>query len=228
MSSVPENPVPTPERVAAGAAAYTRWTLAWYDFFVLGLVCRFVWRCRRELMLESYRRNIGARHLDLGPGTGYFLNRCGFTADSSARLVLVDLSATALGNAVSRVARLHPVIFRRNVLEPLDLGAERFDSAGLNLLLHCLPGGMKHKCRVFDHVLEYVEPGGRIFGSAVLAHGVSHTRIAEKMLASLNADETFDNSADSLAELDAELAARFDDYRLTVHGSIALFEATAS
>ncbi|MGW5055325.1 class I SAM-dependent methyltransferase [Actinokineospora sp. NPDC004072] len=204
------------------APAYTRTVLAWYDLFVLGAVCPVVWRCHRGEMLACYDRNVGPRHLDLGPGTGYFLDRCRFPA--APRLVLVDNSETVLATAARRVARHRPLALRRDVLGPLDLGSAQFDSVGMNFLLHCLPGGMAAKAAVFDRVLPHLAPGARIFGSTVLAHGVEHGPLAGRALASLNGDGTMDNLDDSLDELDAELASRFDRYHLAVRGSVCLFE----
>ncbi|MFE5330492.1 class I SAM-dependent methyltransferase [Embleya sp. NPDC056575] len=215
---------PTRDRILAGTATYTRHWLSLYDLVVLGVVCRWVWRCDRAEMLAGYDRNIGARHLDLGPGTGFFLDRCRHRSPSP-RIALVDLNPTVLTKASTRLRRFGPDTFERDVLSPFELGGKRFDSAGLNFLLHCLPGGMAHKAKVFDHARAHVVPGGRIFGSTVLATGVAHGKRARKLLDELNEKGTFDNRGDALADLEAELAARFTDYRLTVRGSVALFEA---
>jgi hypothetical protein len=113
-------------------------------------------------------------------------------------------------------------------MAPLELGEDfRFESVALNMLLHCLPGDMRHKATVFDHVLPYVAPGGRIFGSTVLAKGVRHGRLAPKALEILNkGDGPMSNLNDSLEDLESEIADRFTDYRLAVRGSIALFDIT--
>lgn len=97
----------------------------------------------------------------------------------------------------------------------------------MNMLIHCLPGTMAHKATVFDHVTPYVEPGGRIFGSTVLAEGVRHGRLAPKALKNLNdAKGPMNNLDDSLADLEAEIAGRFEDFRIAVRGSMALFDIT--
>lgn len=67
--------LPIPAAVERGAHAYSRALLACYDTVVLGVVCRLVWRAPRMHVRELYERNVTARHLELGPGTGYFL-RC--------------------------------------------------------------------------------------------------------------------------------------------------------
>ncbi|MEU9336277.1 class I SAM-dependent methyltransferase [Streptomyces sp. NPDC048290] len=237
MSDGP-GPGPTQAQILTGTATYTRQVLSLYDILVLGIICRRVWRCDRAEMLAGYDRNIGERHLDLGPGTGFFLDRCHHRS-ARPRIALVDLNPVVLRKAAARLRRFEPLAYQRDVLSPFELGeegeragkdgheGEKYDSAGLNFLLHCLPGGMAHKARVFDHVRAHVVPGGRIFGSTVLTEGVPHSGRAYKMLDSLNEKGTFDNRDDSLSGLETELSSRFTDYRLTVRGSVALFEATA-
>ncbi|GLZ37781.1 class I SAM-dependent methyltransferase [Actinokineospora sp. NBRC 105648] len=217
---------PNADEVLAGAAVYSkRPILAAYDLWVLGFVCSRVWHCPNVHMRRLYDRNVDARHLDLGPGTGFFLDKARFPGGDPA-LVLLDLNADALRRTGARLARYRPQAYQRDVLKPLDLGAARFGSVGLNFLLHCMPGGMAHKAVVFDTVLPYVEPGGRIFGSTVLSHGVQHGKLAPKALESLNGDGVMNNADDSFEQLDAELAKRFPRYRLWAQGSVGLFEIT--
>jgi SAM-dependent methyltransferase len=215
---------PTPEQALAGSAVYTPEWLAEYDAVVLENVCRRVWRCGPAVMLRWYERNIGERHVDFGPGTGYFLDNCryGFTRP---QIALVDLNPAVLAEAASRLRRFRPVTYQRDVLSKFELGDEKFHSAGLNFLLHCLPGEMARKAQVLDHAREHVVPGGRIFGSTVLMEGVRHNRVARRLLETLNENGTFSNQGDSLDGLEAEIASRFTEHRVVVHGSVALFEA---
>lgn len=215
--------IPTQAEVEAGAAVYTRQLLAFYDLVALGAVCRFVWRCSPREMRRLYDKHVGNRHLDVGPGTGYFLKKCRFPGENP-EIVLVDLNQEVLRKSARAIAGLKPVALRQDALQPLDLGERRFDSVGMNMLLHCIPGDMHHKATVFDRVAPFVKPGGSIFGATILAHGVRHGRLAPKAIQSLNDDEVFHNRQDSLEQLDAELAARFSDYRLTARGSMAIFE----
>ena len=60
-----------------GQAGYTPLLLAIYDPWVLGFMARVVWRCPTPLGVELYRHHLGHRHLDVGPGTGYFLAKAG-------------------------------------------------------------------------------------------------------------------------------------------------------
>ena len=127
----------SPERVKAGQALYTRLFLAMYDFAALGILCRLLWGCPAGRMLELYNKHISANHLDIGVGTGYFLDHCVFPGEAP-RLALMDLNPNCLDFTGKRVARYNPEIYRKNVLEPFDIQAPGFDSVGILNLLHCL------------------------------------------------------------------------------------------
>jgi SAM-dependent methyltransferase len=131
----------TPEaaEVKAAQAVYTPMVLAVYDWFVLGFSSRFAWRCLRSEMLAFYDQHIGARHLDIGVGTGFFLDHCQWPV-ARPELTLLDVNPHSLRAAARRTERFRPLMVQANVLDPLDLGEARFDSIGMNFLLHCLPG----------------------------------------------------------------------------------------
>ena len=58
----------TKEQVAAGQAVYTKRTLAVYDFMVLGVSNRFLWKCPSQRLEEHYNQHVTANHLDVGVG----------------------------------------------------------------------------------------------------------------------------------------------------------------
>jgi SAM-dependent methyltransferase len=215
---------PTQARIQAGAESYRRPMLAAYDMFVLGMMSRFMWRCPRGRMLAHYNRQIGAAHLDIGPGTGWFLDKCRFPVESPS-ITLVDLNEVVLATTARRISRYHPRIRVGDAFQPFALGAERYDSVGMNFLLHCLPGSMRQKSVVFDHVTPLLRPGGRVFGSTVLGNGPHHTERSGKLLAKLNRSEVFSNLDDRLEDLNEELSARFTDVETVRTGTVCLFSA---
>ena len=86
---------------APGAAIYSKFILEIYDLFVLGLSNTFFWQCPTKLILEFYNQHISDQHLDVGVGSGYFLDNCKFLNPNS-RITLVDLNP--LVNPLAAVA----------------------------------------------------------------------------------------------------------------------------
>jgi hypothetical protein len=215
---------PTPEEVEAGQAVYSRAVLAVYDVGVLWFSNRFVWRCPSRHLRELYDRHVGARHLDVGVGTGYFIDHCRFPVPDP-EITLLDLNENSLAAAAKRTRRYAPRSVRANVLEPVDLGESRFDSVGLNFLLHCLPGTLETKAAVFRNLRPYVEAGGVFFGSTILGRGVPHTALSRRVQALYNRKGIFTNEADDPESLRAVLERELGEHELELRGSVALFSA---
>jgi len=216
--------MPDQARVEAGQAVYTPGVLAMYDFLVHLVSNHLVWRCPTQRLVELTNTHITGNHLDLGVGTGLLLDRAELPADP--RIVLVDLNQHCLDATARRIARCRPTCYRRNVLEPLALENEKpFDSAGLNYLLHCLPGSIPEKAVVFDHVAEYLAPGGVLFGSTLLGEGVRSNPLARMLMGHYNRQGIFSNTEDTLDDLIAALKRRFTDGDVQTEGCVALFWA---
>lgn len=209
-------------QVEAGQAVYSKRTLAAYDLVVLGLSNRFVWKCPTQGLEEHYNRHVTANHLDVGVGTGYFLDRCRFPSPTP-RVALMDLNSDALAFASQRIARYKPETYRRNVLEPISIDTERFDSVGTNYLLHCIPGSIESKSVALDHLKALMKPNAVLFGSTLLQGGVSRSWMAKRLMDAYNRKGIFSNEHDDLEGLKRALTHRFRDVSVQVVGCAALF-----
>ncbi len=214
----------SPEEVAAGQAVYTKRVLGAYDFIVLGVSNRFIWKCPTSRLLEHYDTHVSASHLDVGVGTGYFLDKCRFPS-AKPRIALMDLNPETLAFASRRIERHRPTTYLRNVLEPLTLAEPRFDSVGVNYLFHCLPGTIQSKAVAFDHLKAHMNPGAVIFGSTLLHAGVHVGRLGRRLMSVYNGKGIFTNREDTLAGLEHELTSRFRAVSLETVGCAALFSA---
>ncbi|WP_187645693.1 class I SAM-dependent methyltransferase [Streptomyces sp. TRM49041] len=214
---------PHSDQVHAGQAMYRPYTLPLYDLVAFKFNCRFLFRVPVPEVVAMFDRNVSPDHLDVGVGTGYFLDNCR-TAPQQA-ITLADLNEHSLRHAARRLARFDVRTVRANALEPLPLPEGAYGSASMNFLLHCVPGTIREKAKVLDHVAACVRPGGRVFGATVLTRGVPVGAAARATLAMWNRRGVMHNSEDSLDDLRTELAARFLSHTLTVHGCTALFEA---
>ncbi len=212
----------TAEQIESGQAVYTRRTLRAYDFMVLGVSNRLIWKCPTSRLLEHYNEHVTDNHLDVGVGSGYFPDRCRF-GSSTPRVALMDLNTDALDFASARISRYQPETYRRDVLKPLAVDGDKFDSIALNYLIHCLPGTMQTKSVIFDHLAPIMNPGAVIFGSTLLQGGVPRGWMARRLMSFYNQRGIFSNTDDRLADLQAAIQSRFCRVHLQVIGCAALF-----
>ncbi len=205
-----------------GQSEYTRPVLKLYDPLVLGPIARFVWRCPTTRLVERYRQHIRERHLDVGPGTGYFLERSGLPRGSA--VTILDPNANVLDHASRRLRHFDITAVEADVLKPLPVSGP-FDSAALHLVMHCLPGPLERKARAVANVAAVLAPTGVLFGATVLGTSGRHTRLARAFLAVFNRRGAFDNLADTEEGLRDVLGASFERVALETVGSIAIFAA---
>jgi SAM-dependent methyltransferase len=226
MSGKPSDNMQLDPRIAHAQEVYDRDTLAIYDKVVLGLFCSLVWRCPPRVMRKLYDESVGHRHLDIGPGTGYFLDHCQFPT-AEPELSLLDLSAECLEMSATRLARYQPATYQANLMYPLPVPRHHFDSVGMNLVFHTIPGGWDAKGVVLKHVAEVLRPGGTLFGSTVLAEGVPMNLLTRKLLVAQHKRGNFQNQGDDPEGLRRQLARYFPRHRVAIKGATAIFQATA-
>ena len=205
-----------------GQADYSRSLLRVYDRLVLGFAARAVWRCPTARLLEGYQQHIRDRHLDVGPGTGYFLERSGLP--DSSRVTILDPNPIVLDHASRRLRRLNVTAVEADVLKPLPVDGP-FDSAAMNLVIHCLPGPMPRKAAAVANIAAVLAPTGVLFGASVLGTAGPQTWLSRRVLAAFNRRGAFDNLDDTEEGLREILAGSFDHVDLETVGSIAIFAA---
>jgi len=210
--------------LAPGARLYSPPILAVYDLGVLGFSNSVVWRCPTRLILDHYNAHVSDRHLDVGVGTGYFLDHCIFPARDPA-LTLMDLNPHSLTMATRRVRRYHPTSLLADVTILARPRTASFDSIGINYLLHCLPGPMSDKGAAIGHLATLLKPGGVLFGTTILGQGAQHGRLARAFLRIYNQRGVFGNTDDSVQGLTDALAPHFSMVSVYVVGSVAFFAA---
>jgi SAM-dependent methyltransferase len=206
-----------------GQAGYTPLLLKIYDPWVLGFMARAVWRCPIPPVVERYHRLMGRRHLDVGPGTGYFLEKA--APPDGTEITLLDPNTNVLAHASRRLAAMHPLTVQADVLKPLPVDPP-FDSAALSYVLHCLRGPQSQKAVAIRNIADVLTPDGVLFGGTVLGLAERHTPQARVFLRMVNWHGDFDNLGDTAEGLRQILEESFEAVEVEVVGSTANFTAT--
>ncbi len=217
------------EDVHRGAAVYTPLVLAIYDLLVIRFENPFVWMCPSERIINFYNQHISARHLDVGVGTGYFIDKAQIPSPAPM-IALLDLNPNSLNFTARRLRRYRPETYQANVLEPIPYHLPRFDSIGMNFLLHCLPGDLKTKGVVFKNLSPFLSPHGVLFGSTILGEGVRFNPLTKIFMRIYNSSlfpqfRVLHNQHDRLEDLIDALQTYFEYYWTELVGTVAFFVA---
>src|SRR5215210_8687660 len=162
-----------------GQRGYNRFLLAIYDPWVIGFMTRAVWKVPVPPAVERYRRLMGRRHMDVGPGTGYFLEKA--APPDGTEITLLDPNPNVLAHVSRRLAAMHPATVRADVMKPLPVDGP-FDSAALSFVLHCLRGPVGNKAVAVRNIADVLSAEGVLFGGTVLGPQGNHTRSARAFL----------------------------------------------
>ena len=206
-----------------GQSDYNELLLRLYDPLVLGPISRYVWRCPAELGVRLYRQHIRPNHLDVGPGTGYFLAHAGLPAGT--RVTVLDPNPNVLRHVTRRLRDLEVTAVEADVLKPLPVTGP-YDSAAMNAVLHCLPGPLERKAVAVANIASVLAPGATFFGATVLGRSAKHTRMGRAFLTAFNRRGAFDNlddTEDGIAEI---LRRSFGQVTIETVGGLAIFAAT--
>lgn len=203
-------PAPSKKSDDVGAHGYTNYALIIYDYLVLMFMSFFVWRCSTtKTMLPFFRANVSKRHLDIGCGTGYFLEHGNIPLD--AEVSLCDLNQNCLEKSKARFGRPNTECLLHNIFQPLPSDAGPFDSISMFYLLHCLPGPVSRKCEIFKHLKYNLSADGVLFGSNVLGPTGDHTWLSRLALRRLNYLSHMDNMGDTRAAFEEALRENYHE-----------------
>jgi ubiquinone/menaquinone biosynthesis C-methylase UbiE len=210
------------EEAAAGAAVYSNFLLSIYDIEVLMFELQYIFKCPLHKVMDFFNENVSGIHLDVGVGTGYFLDKCNFPVENPT-IHLMDLNSNTLRKTSKRIKRYEPVTHQCNILEPIQEDLPMFDSISVINFLHCLPGRMLSKEAAIKNLKPFLRDSGVFFGITVLGQGVDAGILYRKANSLYNKKSIFSNLQDNASDLEVILSNNFDKSSVHIVGSVAFF-----
>ncbi|EQB53366.1 methyltransferase domain-containing protein [Colletotrichum gloeosporioides Cg-14] len=234
-------------RAEFGNAIYFPLFLQWfYDTLVLGFICPRAWGCPEDVLQGHYSKHVSSlsavscpRLLDIGVGTGHFIEHAPLSSDTT--VILADINENPLAEARGRIKRTHKDLDVDVVLaDVFELGDDKtpssvrlsgaggntsFDVISCMLLLHCLPGEGRRKGEAVARLCRLLKPGGAVVGATVLGSGVKHNTFGRLLMSVYNFSGVFHNEGDCTGDVIQPLEAAFESVEFRVVGTTLLFEA---
>ena len=190
-----------------------------YDYLVNDINCNFVWKCNQHKIIEHYDSNVTNNHVEIGPGTGFFLQNRQYNT-----LQLIDINKDILVNANENLKENSEKIqtYCHNIFSSSSLHINPSRSIGLTYVLHCVPGKIENNLNDLIQNIQF--NNYTLFGASVVNDSKETNMFAETELLWLNRLGIFNNENDTYSGLREYLEASGLEYNLRLEGYVAIFD----
>ena len=169
--------------------------------------------------VKNYISNIKNNHLEIGPGTGYFLKN----NFDIKKLHLIDINQDTLDFSYQNLSENYNDIniIKHNLFEE-KLFINNLESVGINYVLHCVPGKLENK---IDNLVNNLESSKKInyFGATVLNDNNLQTNFSNLELQFLNKFKIFNNQNDYSKNIINYFNYNHFDYNIKIVGNVLVF-----
>lgn len=212
---------------------FTDDTLEW------GFNSPFLWRIAESNIHSLYSNNVGAKHAEIGVGTGLFLSKDALSTCKS--VTLMDLNQNSLNVCEKRILSSYLTDNRAPNVNKLiaDITTEvslashkqKYDSVAANFLFHCLHGSsLNDKQPEFKNCAALHSSNGAFFGSTILGKEMTDDaeaagEISLNVLKNYNDWGIFGNMGDSFKDLESILNELFSDVEVKKVGFCGVWSA---
>lgn len=199
-----------------------------YTPLIIGFSHRWAWGVPNSELRSLYRADIGAPHVEIGPGNAHWLRKQG-----PRQVHLIDITRDPLRVSNARLEKRGWQVFphQQSATDPWPLEDASVQSVGVSMILHCLPGeNLFDKRPLITQAHRVLKEDGCLFGATVLgeADPAPVSRLGKRVRDTYNnSDNVFSNRGDTAEDLHRVLESVFGTGRVTVRvfGATALFRA---
>lgn len=187
-----------------------------YDYFVNKLNCNYVWGCNQKVIKNLYKNNLGKNHIEIGPGTGYFLKQNQFN-----NLYLFDINNDILNDSYENLKDNSKDTFKinKNIFnENEKISIDNINSIGLSYVLHCVPNTLDKSLNYLINNLN--QKNVILFGSTVVPQKTNI--VASTELFFLNKLGIFNNKNHNIDQL--KNFCKNYEHEINVEGNVLVFK----
>lgn len=190
-----------------------------YDYLVNNINCNIVWKCNQNKIIQHYDSNITNNHIEIGPGTGYFLKKNQYNT-----LQLIDINNDILEDSSKNLEAISKKIDTHchNIFSCSSSHINPSRSIGLTYVLHCVPGKIENNLNTMIQNIQF--DNYNLFGASVVQDPVETNILAETELLWLNRLGIFNNENDTYSGLHEYLEESGMEYNLRLEGYVAIFD----
>ena len=196
-------------------------SIKFYDYLVNDINCNYAWRCNKTNIFDLYRKNLKPNHLEIGPGSGYFLLPKHHNKKIE-NLYLMDINYPILNHSHTQLKNHFPNVYpiKHNIFEN-SLKFFDFQSVGINYVLHCVPGSLENK---MEKLIENLPNNVSIFGSTVINDYDKQTNLSKLELMFLNKFGIFNNYDDYSNSFIKFVDSNKLNFNTQIIGNVLIFE----
>ncbi|BDC75046.1 class I SAM-dependent methyltransferase (plasmid) [Prescottella equi] len=185
-----------------------------------------VWRCPNSRIVKCYNENIGARHLEVGARSAWFLEQASLPTATEIDILCLKKQKVLATKEHLTEQGLATRVCIGSVMAPIAPSMGYFDSIAASFVFHRLPGTWSEKRLAIRHISHALKEDGVFFGATILGAGVRHNLLGRTLCDIFNSRlGGFHNSCDDKAGLVDALEASFEEVDVAVEGSTAKFIA---
>tara|TARA_B100000161_G_C33521009_1_gene401099 strand:+ start:47 stop:673 length:627 start_codon:yes stop_codon:yes gene_type:complete len=192
--------------------------LKFYDYLVNDINCNYAWRCHKSNIFENYKNNIKKNHLEIGPGTGYFLKN----NYQINKLYIMDINDDTLSFTKKNLDSVYNIESINHNIFSDKLKIKDLNSVGLNYVLHCVPGRLEDNV---DNLINNLESNNKInfFGATVVSDKNLQNTLSSVELFFLNKYNIFNNELDTSENLINYLKYNQIKFHKKIVGNVLIF-----
>jgi|GEM_PF-1219182 len=200
---------------------YFTFILYCYDFFVHVISAKFAWKVNAHRFHEHYQNHLNPNnHLDIGVGTGLFIIP---HAKKGSHIDIADINPNALNMVGRKLKKRHATVNSLSLnLYNMPTIDKKYQSIGLNYVLHCLSGNKKN---ILENVITLLDEKGTLFGSTIINDN-SFSLLGTILMKVYNKQKIFDNINDTEENMRTIISSVIPNAQFKKEGKVLFFSGT--